>query len=152
MRRRWMFIVLLIVAIRLSALPLTSVEAVGLIEAEHPCFEGGRCWAFQADGRHVEGESEALNRGRSFPFDGRSYNGMKLTIHPGGREAVLVVEVRDTDYRQVKKVRIRAERPLKRSINLSSLQPGRYHIFVYFPRGGEAAVNGRLHYGSGEMP
>ncbi|EGK10662.1 hypothetical protein ACFQ49_17025 [Kroppenstedtia eburnea] len=128
------------------------VQAAGLpssyIEWEKPCPAVQHCWEFRANVWHVEGESEALNRGHAFHFEKGETNRLELTLRPGEEAAELVVELFDPRYQLVDRLLIRSRTPLRRSVDWSAVETGRYHVFVYFRRGGvHAQVSGRLYHG-----
>lgn len=136
----------------ISLLLHSSVQATGFpisyIEWEKACPTEARCWEFRSNVWHVEGESEALNQGHAFHFDGGDQNRLDLIIDPAGEKAELVVELFDLRYHLVDRHLIRTEKNLHRSIDWSGVRRGRYHVFVYFRRGGvQARVSGRLYYG-----
>ncbi|MFC4077426.1 hypothetical protein [Salinithrix halophila] len=117
------------------------------ITAERSCPSVPRCWQFEANAWHVEGESEALNQGHSFAFDHRKKARVEGFLHPGGERAEMVLEVYDDRYHLLHRESFRVSKPTSFSTSLADVGQGTRKIFVFFPRGGvKTRVKGRLVY------
>ncbi|WP_185956167.1 hypothetical protein [Melghirimyces algeriensis] len=131
-----------------SGILLTPLHALSLyIDSENPCPGDQRCWEFAANIWHMEGKSEALRSGKAFYFDGDRDNRLELLIDPDDDLGKLMVEVFDPQYHPVKRRQIQVEKRRKASIPLSQLGTGKYHVMIYFLKGGKKAkVTGKLYY------
>jgi hypothetical protein len=126
---------------------LFPAVAAAYVTDEGPCEQETRCWWFQSNVWHVEGESEALNQGRAFALDGKE-DRVSGTLDPGGQRAELVVEVRDDRYHVLQRQVIHAiENRHMFTVPLQGLGERPVHIFIYFQQGGQKAhVKGELYY------